>query len=159
MKALNALLDSDDYVFALEMAVLASRRDVLNLEKWLPDFIAKDSDSTVAALANFIHRKVEVHLGPNPHIPLEQGSLLQIVSVRSFLKTGPVSCACRRVPIVHSSPGSLRSFAGHEERSTKAVDESKTSAAPRPGSRSPTGSQLPSQAHFGAGGGAVACRH
>ncbi|EJD53330.1 hypothetical protein AURDEDRAFT_157904 [Auricularia subglabra TFB-10046 SS5] len=48
LKILDALLDVRPFIFALDVAALASRREYLNLDKWLADNITQHQRSTAA---------------------------------------------------------------------------------------------------------------
>jgi hypothetical protein len=58
MKLLRNVLQSTEYGFALDLAMLANRRQFLNLEKWLPDVIAGDQANVVSALTIKLDRGI-----------------------------------------------------------------------------------------------------
>lgn len=55
------MLDSSNYAFASELAALASRREYLNLEKWLKDKISLEGLSFVEAVLSFLDAKLVQH--------------------------------------------------------------------------------------------------
>lgn len=57
LKALTQVLDATPASFACELAALASRREYLNLEKWLNDHISQDGLPFVAAAVSFVDQK------------------------------------------------------------------------------------------------------
>lgn len=58
MKILTHVLAVKSYPFVIDLAALASRREYLNLEKWLQDSIASDKDMFVMACLEFLSQKV-----------------------------------------------------------------------------------------------------
>ena len=65
MKALAPLLETNDYVFVLELAVLASFREFLNLEKWLSDRLAQRPLSFAAACLKYLDRRLNTTTNEN----------------------------------------------------------------------------------------------
>ncbi|KAJ3055880.1 hypothetical protein HK097_008877 [Rhizophlyctis rosea] len=58
MKALSQILETKPFSFAIDLAALASRRDYLNLEKWLQDHIRQEGDVFIKACLEFLNEKV-----------------------------------------------------------------------------------------------------
>lgn len=56
---LTPVLETDNYAFAMELAVTAAVNNALDLEQWLPTLFAKTSDPFVTCLASFLHRKYD----------------------------------------------------------------------------------------------------
>ncbi len=52
------ILESKHYTFTIDLASLASRREYLNLEKWLQDRIRSEGESFIAACLDFLNEKV-----------------------------------------------------------------------------------------------------
>ncbi len=61
-QALPKFLDSQPYQFAIDLAALASRREFLNLEKWLIEKTEKNPDSSIfiKACLEFLNEKVMI---------------------------------------------------------------------------------------------------
>ncbi|KAI9341268.1 CCR4-Not complex component, Not1-domain-containing protein [Zopfochytrium polystomum] len=62
MKALSQILETKSYPFSIDLAALASRRDYLNLEKWLQDRIRLDGNPFITATLEFLRDKVAAQL-------------------------------------------------------------------------------------------------
>ncbi|KNC97024.1 CCR4-NOT core subunit CDC39 [Spizellomyces punctatus DAOM BR117] len=58
MRALSQILEIKPFSFAIDLAALASRRDYLNLEKWLQDHIRDEGEVFVTACLEFLNDKV-----------------------------------------------------------------------------------------------------
>jgi CCR4-NOT transcription complex subunit 1 len=56
---LDALLDVKPFDFALDVAALASRREYLNLDKWLADNVATHGAEFLHAVIEFLDAKME----------------------------------------------------------------------------------------------------
>ena len=56
---LDALLEVRPFVFALDVAALASRREYLNLDKWLTDKITEHGAEFVHSVIVFLDQKIE----------------------------------------------------------------------------------------------------
>ena len=52
------VLDSKQFQFAIELAALASRREYLNLDKWIQDRISLDGEPFLRACLDFLNEKV-----------------------------------------------------------------------------------------------------
>ncbi|KAF8502451.1 Not1-domain-containing protein [Gautieria morchelliformis] len=57
LKILDALLDVRPFTFALDVAALASRREYLNLDKWLADNISNHGADFLRSVINFLELK------------------------------------------------------------------------------------------------------
>ncbi|KAJ3184471.1 hypothetical protein HDU85_001776 [Gaertneriomyces sp. JEL0708] len=58
MKALPQILETKPFPFAIDLAALASRRDYLNLEKWLQDHIRDEGMPFITACLEFLEEKI-----------------------------------------------------------------------------------------------------
>lgn len=52
------ILDSKQFHFTIDLAALASRREYLNLEKWLQDKIHQEGEVFIRACLEFLNEKV-----------------------------------------------------------------------------------------------------
>jgi CCR4-NOT transcription complex subunit 1 len=59
LQILDALLDVKPFDFALDVAALASRREYLNLDKWLADNVASHGAEFLHAVIEFLESKME----------------------------------------------------------------------------------------------------
>ncbi|KII88902.1 hypothetical protein PLICRDRAFT_109994 [Plicaturopsis crispa FD-325 SS-3] len=59
LKILESLLEVRPFTFALDVASLASRREYLNLDKWLADNVATHGGDFLHAVIDFLHLKME----------------------------------------------------------------------------------------------------
>ncbi|KAI0306727.1 Not1-domain-containing protein [Multifurca ochricompacta] len=59
LKILDALLDVKPFDFALDVAALASRREYLNLDKWLADNVASHGAEFLHAVIEFLDAKMD----------------------------------------------------------------------------------------------------
>ncbi|KAF8964122.1 Not1-domain-containing protein [Flammula alnicola] len=59
LKILDALLEVQPFTFALDVAALASRREYLNLDKWLADNVATYGAEFLRAVIHFLEQKME----------------------------------------------------------------------------------------------------
>ena len=66
LKALSMMLNGQPFPFVIDLAILASRREYLNLEKWLGDKIREHGEIFIAATVKFLQRKVPAVVGPGP---------------------------------------------------------------------------------------------
>lgn len=62
LQVLIKVLDSTHHGFALELASVASWRQLLNLEKWLSDHIAHDNATFVPSILKFLDSKTQVQV-------------------------------------------------------------------------------------------------
>ncbi|KAJ3024175.1 hypothetical protein HKX48_005578 [Thoreauomyces humboldtii] len=58
MRALSQILETKPFSFSIDLAALASRRDYLNLEKWLQDHLREQGDVFVVACLDFLCEKM-----------------------------------------------------------------------------------------------------
>ena len=56
-QALSFLLNSKPFSFVIDLAVLASRREYLKLDKWLNDKIGEHREEFIQACVNFLKRR------------------------------------------------------------------------------------------------------
>ncbi|GLB35158.1 putative not1-domain-containing protein [Lyophyllum shimeji] len=59
LKILEALLEVRPFIFALDVAALASRREYLNLDKWLADNVAAHGGEFLHSVIVFLEQKME----------------------------------------------------------------------------------------------------
>ncbi|KAG6874320.1 hypothetical protein C0995_001545 [Termitomyces sp. Mi166 len=59
LKILEALLEVRPFIFALDVAALASRREYLNLDKWLADNVANHGGEFLHSVILFLEQKME----------------------------------------------------------------------------------------------------
>ncbi len=64
LKALNLLLSSNSYLFVIDLACLASRREYLKLDKWLNDKIQTNGQPFIEVCVTFLKRRCPA-FGPN----------------------------------------------------------------------------------------------
>lgn len=57
LKILQAILDAKPFSFALELACLASRRQILNLDKWLSESLVQKGDFFIREVVAFVYQK------------------------------------------------------------------------------------------------------
>lgn len=57
LKALTVLLNANSFLFVIDLACLASRREYLKLEKWLADKIHDHGEPFVSACIKFLQRR------------------------------------------------------------------------------------------------------
>lgn len=72
LKALSSLLNARSFVFVIDLACLASRREYLKLEKWLGDKIREHGEPFVQAIVKFLQRRCPQIMGakiPDDQIP------------------------------------------------------------------------------------------
>ena len=78
-------MDTKYYHFAIDLASLASRRDYLNLDKWLQDHIKSDGEPFLTACLEFLDEKITQKLYPEEKI-YPQSVLLSYDTVLIFIK-------------------------------------------------------------------------
>ena len=66
LKALSMMLNGQPFPFVIDLAIMASRREYLNLEKWLGDKIREHGEIFIAATVKFLQRKIPSVMGPGP---------------------------------------------------------------------------------------------
>lgn len=69
LKVLHLLLNANSFVFIIDLACLASRREFLKLDKWLSDKIREHGEPFVAALVKVLNRRAPYMLGKDENIP------------------------------------------------------------------------------------------
>ncbi|CAD7076764.1 unnamed protein product [Hermetia illucens] len=72
LKALSSLLNARSFLFVIDLACLASRREYLKLEKWLSDKIREHGEPFVQAIVKFLQRRCPQITGakiPEDQIP------------------------------------------------------------------------------------------
>lgn len=75
LKALSSLLNVRSFMFVIDLACLASRREYLKLEKWLSDKIREHGEPFVQAIAKFLQRRCPQIMGikvPEDQMPKSQ---------------------------------------------------------------------------------------
>ena len=65
LKALSILLNSKAVPFVIDLAVMASRREYLNLDKWLGDQIREHGERFIKAIVQYLHRRLPVLADPS----------------------------------------------------------------------------------------------
>ena len=96
LKALSNLLNSRTFMFVIDLACLASRREYLKLEKWLSDKLREHGDQFVAALTKFLQRRCPQMMGKPDDQMLKTGQL-QPETINTI-----VQCLHAFIPNVHS---------------------------------------------------------
>lgn len=96
LKALSNLLNSRTFMFVIDLACLASRREYLKLEKWLSDKLREHGDHFVAALVKFLQRRCPQMMGKPDDQMLKSGQL-QPETINTI-----VQCLAAFIPNVHS---------------------------------------------------------
>ncbi len=66
LKALSVLLSAKAAPFVIDLAVMASRREYLNLDKWLSDQTREHGEPFVKAVAAYLQRKLTASSGNSP---------------------------------------------------------------------------------------------
>ena len=79
-------METKYYHFAIDLASLASRRDYLNLDKWLQDHIKSDGELFLTACLEFLDEKVTQKLYPEEKNIYPQSVLLSHDTVLIFIK-------------------------------------------------------------------------
>ncbi len=79
-------METKYYHFAIDLASLASRRDYLNLDKWLQDHIKSDGEPFLTACLEFLDEKVTQKLYPEEKNMYRQSVLLSPDTVLIFIK-------------------------------------------------------------------------
>lgn len=96
LKALSNLLNSRTFMFVIDLACLASRREYLKLEKWLTDKLREHGDQFVAALIKFLQRRCPQIMGKPDEQMLKSGQL-QPETMNTI-----VQCLHAFIPNIHS---------------------------------------------------------
>eukprot|EP00045_Choanoeca_perplexa_P018000 m.274387 g.274387 ORF g.274387 m.274387 type:complete len:2194 (-) comp17686_c0_seq4:641-7222(-) len=80
IKAISTLLDAGDATFVLELAVLASYRGFLNLEKWLSDQLKKQPRAYAEACIRFLERRFQSQSNGESLPPLQPPMFMTMVN-------------------------------------------------------------------------------
>lgn len=59
LQILDSLLEVRPFIFALDVAALASRREYLNLDKWLADNVVAYGEEFLSSVVDFLRQKME----------------------------------------------------------------------------------------------------
>ncbi|PWN39305.1 Not1-domain-containing protein [Ceraceosorus guamensis] len=86
LKILEALLAIRPFQFALDVAALASRREYLNLDKWLQDQITENGSAFVQAALQFVDSKAKDDLAKKDPQAEQQYMPLTVQTVATFLR-------------------------------------------------------------------------
>ncbi|KAJ3299964.1 hypothetical protein HK104_005661 [Borealophlyctis nickersoniae] len=95
MKALSQILETKPFSFSIDLAALASRRDYLNLEKWLQDHIREEGNLFIKACLDFLNEKVTSQILRQETSTVQQSVPLSVDVVAIFLR------------ILHSHSGTM----------------------------------------------------
>lgn len=74
LKILNVIVDAKPFTFSLDLASLASRRNFLNMEKWIVDSFSSHGEPFIRATIEFLSQKVSIHRnggGGGLNVPLD----------------------------------------------------------------------------------------
>lgn len=91
------MLDIQPYYFAIDLAALASRREFLNLEKWLQEKIVEHKDVFIRVCLEFLGQKLAAEISRQESnsvpstVPLSLeviSTFLKVLSERYFLRQG-----------------------------------------------------------------------
>lgn len=69
LKVLPVLLNAQNFIFIIDLACLASRREFLKLDKWLSDKIREHGESFVGALIKVLNRRAPYVFNKDESIP------------------------------------------------------------------------------------------
>lgn len=69
LKVLHLLLNATSFIFIIDLACLASRREFLKLDKWLSDKIREHGEPFVGSLVKVLNRRAPYILGKDENIP------------------------------------------------------------------------------------------
>lgn len=86
LKALAQFLDIKPYGFSIDLAALASRRDYLNLDKWLNDHIRSEGDLFIRGCLEFLLMKSRYQLAKAQNIETPAIVIVQPDVIASFFK-------------------------------------------------------------------------
>lgn len=96
LKALSNLLNSRSFMFVIGLACLASRREYLNLDKWLSDKLREHGDTFAHSMVKFLQRRCAQYVGLKPE---DQAKMTQIQP--DTLNT-IVQCLQAYIPNIHT---------------------------------------------------------
>lgn len=100
LKALSNLLNSRDsrfFMFVIDLACLASRREYLKLDKWLSDKLREHGDQFAAALVKFLQRRCPQIMGKAADDQMSKSGQLQPETLSMI-----VQCLHAFIPNIHS---------------------------------------------------------
>ena len=95
------MFNGQPFPFVIDLAILSSRRDYLNLEKWLADKIREHGEIFVAATVKFLQRKIPTVTGPGRKeeavpkgtLPVECLATI-ILCLQVWKSSWHLSCSC-----------------------------------------------------------------
>jgi CCR4-NOT transcription complex subunit 1 len=85
LKILDALLEVRPFTFGLDVASLASRREYLNLEKWLQDSVERQGAEFLHSVIEFLEIKMESEKAARMHDPPLESSTLSLTPAQVTL--------------------------------------------------------------------------
>jgi CCR4-NOT transcription complex subunit 1 len=85
LKILDALLDVRPFTFGLDVASLASRREYLNLEKWLQDNVERHGAEFVRSVIDFLEIKMDSEKAARLHDPPIESPTLSLTPAQVTL--------------------------------------------------------------------------
>lgn len=80
------MLNLQPFFFSIDLAALASRREFLNLEKWLQDKIAEQKDAFIRVCLEFLSQKVAAEISRQEANATPQTIPLPVEIIGIFLK-------------------------------------------------------------------------
>ncbi|WWC68491.1 uncharacterized protein I206_102420 [Kwoniella pini CBS 10737] len=83
LKVLDKLLASENLHFTLDVAALASNKDLLNLEKWLADGIEVKGEDFLEAIFDFVEHKIRLEVD-HQHAPESAPPLLYTLGTNVY---------------------------------------------------------------------------
>lgn len=86
---MTQLLQIKSFAFSIDLAALASRREYLNLEKWLQDNIAEYKDEFTRACLDFLSEKIATDVSRQDTNVVSQSAILSVevmTTIAIFLK-------------------------------------------------------------------------
>ncbi|KAI9310521.1 CCR4-Not complex component, Not1-domain-containing protein [Dichotomocladium elegans] len=87
LKILPVILNIQPFFFSIDLAALASRREFLNLEKWLQEKIAEHKDVFIRACLEFLSQKIAAEVSRQESKAAPQTVPLSVEVIGIFLKT------------------------------------------------------------------------
>ncbi|RUP46545.1 hypothetical protein BC936DRAFT_146826 [Jimgerdemannia flammicorona] len=86
LQILTAILQVKPFPFAIDLAALASRREYLNLEKWLQDNIAEHKDVFIRSCLDFLSQKIASDVTRQDTNAIPQSVPLSVEVMAIFLR-------------------------------------------------------------------------